>query len=149
MMAAVDQPPPQGRFLLIKVRGEQYAWRFRYPDGTLAYEEMVVPTRTTVVLDITSRDVAHSWWIPKLGGKADAIPGYTNHTWFRIPEPAVFRGQCAELCGRNHADMLAHVRAVSPARYRAWLDEQRRDLAEARRLAARTRSRLDPSIPSP
>jgi cytochrome c oxidase subunit 2 len=77
----------------------------------------------------------HSWWIPELGGKADAVPGYTNQTWFRIPREGVFRGQCAELCGRNHAEMIAHVRAVSPARFRAWLARQERDIAQARRTA--------------
>ena len=71
---------------------------------------MVVPVDTTVTLDITSQDVAHSWWIPKLGGKFDAIPGYTNKTWFKIPAKnagTVYSGQCAELCGRNHANMRA------------------------------------------
>lgn len=130
--AAVGQPPVSANALRIKVSGQQYIWSFRYPGGVRAYEEMVVPTGTTVLLDIVSEDVAHSWWIPRLGGKADAIPGYTNHTWFRISRAAVFRGQCAELCGRNHADMVAHVRAVSPARFRAWLEAQRRDSAEAR-----------------
>jgi cytochrome c oxidase subunit 2 len=132
VVAAMEQPTPGVRELRIEVRGEQYIWRFRYPNGALAYEEMVVPTGTTVLLDIVSRDVAHSWWIPKLGGKADAIPGYTNHTWFRISRPRVFRGQCAELCGRNHADMVAHVRAVSPARFHAWLDRQQRLTAAGR-----------------
>ena len=68
------------------------------------------------MLDITADDVNHSWWIPKLGGKMDAIPGYTNHTWFKA-KPGVYRGQCAELCGRNHANMLAQVRVVSPEEY--------------------------------
>ena len=75
-----------------------------------SYQEMVVPVDTTVTLDINAQDVAHSWWIPKLGGKFDAIPGYTNHTWFKIPGKLagqVFTGQCAELCGRNHANMTA------------------------------------------
>ena len=62
-------------------------WRFQYPrvanKEVFAYEEMVVPVGTTVTLDISADDVAHSWWIPKLGGKFDAIPGYTNHTWFK------------------------------------------------------------------
>jgi cytochrome c oxidase subunit 2 len=132
VMAAVGQPPPGTRALRIEVSGQQYIWRFRYPSGVFAYEELVVPADTTVLLNIVSQDVAHSWWIPKLGGKADAIPGYTNHTWFRISKPGVFRGQCAELCGRNHGDMTAHVRAVSPARFRVWLAAQRRDIAEAR-----------------
>jgi len=133
--AAVGQPPAGRATLRVKVTGLQYVWRFEYPDGVQAYEEMVVPTGATVLLDILSDDVAHSWWVPELGGKADAVPGYTNHTWFRIARPGVFRGQCAELCGRNHADMIAHVRAVPPDRYRAWFTEQRREIAAARSLA--------------
>jgi len=137
--AAVGRPPPGQASLRIQVAGQQYIWRFRYPNGILAYEEMVVPTHTTVLLDIVSEDVAHSWWIPKLGGKADAVPGYTNHTWFRIDRPSVFRGQCAELCGRNHADMVAHVRAVPPERYQAWLSAKQREIAQARSLARKAR----------
>ena len=137
--AAVGQPPPGQASLRIQVAGQQYIWRFRYPNGVLAYEEMVVPTDTTVLLDVVSEDVAHSWWIPKLGGKADAVPGYTNHTWFRIDRPGVFRGQCAELCGRNHADMLAYVRAVRPEHYQAWLATKQREIAQARSLAGKAR----------
>ena len=78
---------------------------------------MVVPVGMTVTLDITADDVAHSWWIPELGGKMDALPGYTNKTWFKVPLDAVpegerqkvYKGQCAELCGRNHANMVARV----------------------------------------
>jgi cytochrome c oxidase subunit II len=123
--------------LHIEVVGRQYVWMFKYPNGAYSYEEMVAPVGVTVDLDIVAVDVAHSWWIPKLGGKFDAVPGHLNFTWFKIPKPGVFRGQCAELCGRNHADMIAHVRAVSPARFRAWLKAQTRDIAEAR-------SRRDP-----
>ena len=68
-----------------------------------AYEEMVVPLGMTVILRITSDDVAHSWWIPALGGKMDAVPGYVNKTWFKATKAGTYRGQCAELCGRNHA----------------------------------------------
>jgi cytochrome c oxidase subunit II len=129
--APLAESPPA---LRVKVIGQQYIWSFRYPDGLVSYAEMVVPTGTTIRLDIVSRDVVHSWWIPELGGKADAVPGYTNHSWFRIEREGVFRGQCAELCGRNHAEMTAYVRAVSPARFDAWLEEHRRDIAQADRV---------------
>jgi cytochrome c oxidase subunit 2 len=112
--------------LHIEVVARQYVWMFRYPNGASSYEEMVAPVGVTVHLDIVSRDVAHSWWIPKLGGKFDALPGYVNHTWFRIERAGVYRGQCAELCGRNHADMLAQVRGVSPAEYARWVTRQKR-----------------------
>jgi cytochrome c oxidase subunit II len=111
--------------LQVKVVGQQYIWMYEYPNGAYSYEELVAPVGVTVELDITSVDVAHSWWIPKLGGKFDAIPGYVNHTWFRLAREGVYRGQCAELCGRNHADMLAQVRGVAPAAYAAWVARQK------------------------
>jgi cytochrome c oxidase subunit 2 len=127
--ATTDQPlPPSGTdYLRIKVDGQQYVWRYQYPgtDDVFSYTDMVVPVGMTVVLDISADDVQHSWWIPKLGGKFDAIPGYVSHTWFRIERPGVYRGQCAELCGRNHADMLAQVRGVEPAAYASWVARQK------------------------
>ena len=142
------QLPPNGRSLNILVNGQQYIWRFTYPGGInpngldrpYSYEEMVVPTNTTITLDISAQDVVHSWWIPALGGKFDAVPGYTNHTWMRIDRPGVFRGQCAFLCGRGHARMIAVVRAVPPAQFEAWLAQRRSDLVAAE--AAATASRL-------
>lgn len=142
--------PPDGKALNIKVNGQQYVWRYTYDDGdgnvlndVFAYEELVVPTKTTVTLDIEAQDVAHSWWIPKLGGKFDAVPGYTNYTWFKIDEPGVYTGQCAELCGRGHANMTARVRAIPPAEYEAWVAQQRRDIDAANEAAARTREELE------
>lgn len=140
LYASVNQPdPPGGKALNIEVNGQQYIWRFTYPDGTFAYETMVVPLNTTVTLDIKSQDVAHSWWIPKLGGKFDALPGYTNQTWFKITKPGVYEGQCAELCGRNHANMLARVNAVPVAEYQTWIAQQKRDIDSANTQAAAAR----------
>ncbi|HEU4976469.1 MAG TPA: cytochrome c oxidase subunit II [Baekduia sp.] len=129
--------------LHIAVVGQQYLWRYTYPNGAFSYQELVAPVGVTVVLDITSVDVAHSWWIPKLGGKFDAIPGYTSHTWFRLERPGVYRGQCAELCGRNHADMTAKVRGVSPAAYAAWVARQKRLIDAARTAAAHDQSQTE------
>ena len=98
-----------------------------------------MPTDTTVVLNLTSPDVIHSWWIPKLGGKMDAVPGYVNKTWFRISEPGVYIGQCAELCGSGHADMRARVRAVSPERYTAFIERQEADIEASRKALAEQR----------
>jgi cytochrome c oxidase subunit 2 len=122
--------------LLIKVIASRYAWRYEYPNGAYAYYEMVAPVGVTVELAIASVDVVHSWWIPKLGGKFDALPGYVNRTWFRLLKSGVYRGQCAELCGRNHADMLAQVRGVAPAAYARWVARQKRQIAAARSSAA-------------
>lgn len=147
------QLPPNGKSLNIKVNGQQYLWRFTYPDGDsntlnnpFSYEEMVVPTETTVTLDIEAQDVAHSWWIPKLGGKFDAIPGYTNYTWFKVPakmEGSTFVGQCAELCGRNHANMTARVRAVSPADFEAFIARRKQDTKAADDAAAEQRKEVE------
>ena len=139
--------PDDGKSLNIEVNGQQYVWRFSYPDGdqnslnnVFAYEEMVVPTNTTVTLEIRAQDVAHSWWIPQLGGKFDAIPGSTNFTWFKATKTGVFTGQCAELCGRNHANMTARVRAVPPAEFEAWYAQQKSDIDASRKAAAERRN---------
>jgi len=136
--ASAFQPrPPNGRSLNIKVNGQRYVWRYTYPDdddnvlnNAFSYVEMVVPTKTTITLNIDAQDVAHSWWIPALGGKFDGVPGHTNFTWFKIDKPGVYRGQCAELCGRNHADMVAQVRAVEPAEFKTWLETKKREIDE-------------------
>ncbi len=143
--------PPNGKSLEITVIGRQYIWQYVYPgannpDGLGApysYEEMVVPTETTVTLDIVSSDVVHAWWVPALGGKFQAVPGYHNYTWFKIPKPAVYHGQCAFMCGRGHARMIATVRAIPPAQFDAWLANQKRLLAEAQADAAAERKKLD------
>ncbi len=148
LVAAVGQPPPTGGpRLTIDVNGQQFIWRYTYPNGAYSYETMVVPTNTTVLLNIRSQDVAHSWWIPKLGGKADAFPGYVNHTWFKISKPGDYHGQCALLCGRHHANMVADVHAVPPDVYTAWVNDQRQLIAQANQLAAQQRATLSP-IPS-
>ena len=142
--------PPNGKALNINVIGRQYIWQFVYPgasepDGLGApysYEEMVVPTETTVSLDIVSSDVVHSWWIPALGGKFQAVPGYHNYTWFKISKPGVYRGQCAVLCGRGHARMIATVRAVPPHVFDEWLAGRKRQLDEANAAAKEARAKL-------
>jgi cytochrome c oxidase subunit 2 len=139
--AALEQrqpPGPANTHLNIHVNGQQYLWRFDYPGQTqvFSYTDMYVPTNTTVTLDITASDVDHSWWIPKLGGKADAIPGHTNHTWFRISEPGTYEGNCAELCGDGHADMIGRVIALPPDEYKVWLTRQAGYIKESQALLA-------------
>jgi cytochrome c oxidase subunit II len=145
--ASIGQPDPPrggGATLNVKVVGQQYVWRYDYPgrETLFSYYEMVVPTNTTVTLDITSSDVVHSWWIPKLGGKADAVPGLVNESWFKISKPGTYEGQCAELCGAGHADMRAEVRALPPAEFEAWAERQRADIKAAQEgLAEQRRER--------
>jgi cytochrome c oxidase subunit 2 len=141
LSASVTRPtPPNGKSITICVQGRQYIWRYTYGNGCLnaafsaklpySYQTMYAPANTTVILDIQSTDVIHSWWIPSLGGKVDAVPGYTTYTWFKAPKastpdhPVVFHGQCAQLCGRSHAAMTAFVHILSPADYKAWLSRQ-------------------------
>jgi cytochrome c oxidase subunit 2 len=143
--------PPDGKALDINVIGRQYIWQFVYPgasepDGLGApysYEEMVVPTNTTVSLDLVSEDVVHSWWIPELGGKFQVVPGYHNYTWFKISKPGIYRGQCAFLCGRGHARMIATVKAVPPAQFETWLAHQKEAISEANAEAAKARKKLE------
>jgi cytochrome c oxidase subunit II len=149
--ASINQPqPPGGGGLKIEVNGQQYIWRYVYPEKqqVFSYYEMVVPINTTVLLDITSSDVAHSWWIPKLGGKFDAIPGHTNETWFKISKPGVYDGQCAELCGDNHADMRARVRALPVDQYQAWASRQAADILAAQKALAAQRKRREAQAPT-
>jgi cytochrome c oxidase subunit II len=142
--------PPNGKSLNITVVGRQYIWQYIYPganerDGLGApysYQDMVVPTNTTVTLDIVSADVVHSWWVPALGGKFQAVPGYHSYTWFKIAKPGVFRGQCALLCGRGHARMTATVKAVPPAQFEAWLAYQKQLIAQANAAAKIARAKL-------
>jgi cytochrome c oxidase subunit 2 len=149
IFATTDQPsPPQGSAsMTIRVSGQQYVWRFQYPgeQEVFSYEEMVVPRGMTVILRLTADDVAHSWWIPALGGKQDALPGYVNKTWFKAVKNGVFTGQCAELCGRNHANMTARVRVVDFAAYRQWYDRQAAAIEDAQRQQAAQRRRLEAS----
>jgi cytochrome c oxidase subunit 2 len=135
--ASLDQPPPPRgtNALNITVSGQQYIWRYQYPNGAVSFQQMVVPVDTTVVLSIKANDVAHSWWIPKLGGKADAIPGYTNKTWFKATSTGTFTGQCAELCGSGHAVMSAKVTVVEPLAYKAWVDNQKKLILQAQKQA--------------
>jgi cytochrome c oxidase subunit 2 len=149
--ASIDQPDPPtsgGPFLRIGVNGQQYLWRYDYPgnETLFSYHTMVVPVDTTIVLEVSASDVIHSWWIPKLGGKVDGVPGHVNETWFKIPADQAgktFTGQCAELCGAGHADMRAQVRAVTPEEYETWADEQSAAIQEAGEALARQREQRE------
>ncbi|HET9719681.1 MAG TPA: cytochrome c oxidase subunit II [Solirubrobacteraceae bacterium] len=126
--------PPNGRTLTVCVTARQFIWRYTYGYGCnkdyyakqlpYSYQEMVVPVGTTVNLLIQSSDVIHAWWVPKLGGKVDAVPGYTTYTWFKALHTGYLYGQCAQLCGRQHAFMTALVKVVTPSQYVSWLKYQ-------------------------
>jgi cytochrome c oxidase subunit 2 len=160
--ASLGHPvPPNHKPLTICVQGRQFIWRYTYGadckngafSGKLpySYTEMVVPANTTVVLAIQSTDVIHSWWVPSLGGKVDAVPGYTTYTWFKAPkattpgQPVVYHGQCAQLCGREHYAMIARVKVVTPEQYKAWLSAQSRQIQTANAEVTKLRQILTQS----
>jgi cytochrome c oxidase subunit II len=134
--ATIDQlpPPPRSKSLEITVSGQQYIWRYQYPNGAVSFQQMVVPRDTTVILNVKANDVVHSWWIPALGGKVDAVPGYTNKTWFKATANGTFEGRCAEFCGSGHAVMTGKVVVVDPATYTAWVANQKRLITQAQKL---------------
>ena len=83
--------------------------------------EVVLPTDTKIRILLTASDVIHAWWVPELTGKKDAIPGYVNELWIDIKKPGVYRGQCTELCGKDHGFMPIVVRAVPKQEYTKWV----------------------------
>jgi cytochrome c oxidase subunit 2 len=156
LSASLSTPnPPNGKKLVVCIQGRQYIWRYVYGNGCrynawhdqlpYSYQEMVVPENTTVVLDIQSTDVIHSWWIPSLGGKVDAVPGFTTYTWFKASHPALYHGQCAQLCGADHAAMTALVKVVTPEQYTAWLAQQKANIAAANDQVTQLRAELTAS----
>ena len=106
----------------ITIEGHQYYWNFTYPNGAISVDTLRIPYNRTIKLTIRSADVAHSWWIPALGGKMDAIPGKTNHLTLRATKLGTFPGQCAEFCGLLHTAMLANVEVLPADQYDSWVN---------------------------
>lgn len=127
---AASGPQAEDR-IQIDVSGQQYLWRYTYPDGSFSFQELVVPVGKVIILKITATDVAHSFWVPELGGKKDALPGYEQYMWFKATEPGTYRGQCAELCGIDHATMSAKVRFVPQEEYESFLTKNKEDIQRA------------------
>jgi cytochrome c oxidase subunit II len=118
-------PAPAGA-LRVEVIGHQWWWEYRYPDlGLVTANELHVPVGRTVVVDITSTDVIHSWWTPKLGGKRDAVPGRHNRIMFRPDSIGEYMGQCVEYCGASHANMRLRTFVDSDSGFEAWVAAQR------------------------
>ena len=120
----VPSAQAEGGPLRVKIDAHQFYWQFTYPDGSISIDELHAPVDRTVRVDITSEDVDHSWWIPELGGKFDAIPGETTHTWFKADRAGTYRGRCGEFCGVFHAEMAARVLVESKEDYESWLGER-------------------------
>ena len=154
--------------ITIKVTGYQWKWRYDYLGEDVSFysdlstvreqienkvpkgenyllevdRPMVVPVGKKVRVLVTANDVIHSWWVPAFAVKQDAIPGFVRDSWFKVDTPGTYRGQCAELCGKEHGFMPIVVEAVSDERYRAWLIEQQTKgkaaIAAARAAAGKT-----------
>jgi cytochrome c oxidase subunit 2 len=122
-LPSIDSAPAAADPIHITVEGHQYYWQFDYPNGARSIGTLHAPVGAVVDLKVVSPDVIHSWWIPALGGKIQAIPGRVNHTWFRAEKPGGYEGQCAELCGVFHASMLATVRAESAQAYKTYISK--------------------------
>ena len=103
-------------------------------------EPLVIPTNTKVRFLVTANDVIHSWWVPEIAVKRDAIPGFINEAWTRVPEEGIYRGQCTELCGSYHGFMPVEVHAVSRDQFDAWMAAKRGAAAAQTQLAMRTLS---------
>lgn len=127
-IANVPKAAAGGENLVIEVEGRQYYWQYRYPNGVVTIDTLRAPLGRTVELRVTApaQDVIHSWWVPALAGKMDAVPGRTNTLWFQAQRTGTFRGQCAELCGLNHARMWTSVEVLPEAEFDAWLSGRRR-----------------------
>ncbi|MFC3093913.1 cytochrome c oxidase subunit II [Alteromonas sediminis] len=161
LIAMEDTSAPD---MTVLVTGSQWKWHYKYMDSDVEYysllatrrEEienkydkrdnyllevdrpLVIPTGQKVRFLITSDDVIHSWWVPDFAVKKDANPGFINEAWTRVNEPGIYRGQCAELCGKDHGFMPIVVIAKEPAEYAQWVSEQE----EMRALAREEEQRL-------
>ncbi len=131
VLAQVSGPPSKAP-LTIEVTGKQWWWQVRYLNADpsriiTTANEIHIPVGQPVRVFLIGADVIHSFWIPALTGKTDAIPGQTNTMWLEADRPGTYRGQCTEYCGEQHAHMAAFVVAESPDAFQTWWDEQLRD----------------------
>jgi cytochrome c oxidase subunit 2 len=132
-----DIDPNRPTDLTVQVVGRQWLWEVKYPDhGVVTTAEMYVPVNTDVRIELTSEDVIHSFWVPQLGGKKDAVPGYLNVTWFKAERLGTFHGQCAEFCGLGHSNMPLEVKVVDQQSFDTWLSakmqQQQTDLTPSK-----------------
>ena len=117
--------------LKITTTGQQWLWRYDYPNEAFSYYKLVVPVDTAVELDLVSTDVVHTWDVPELAGKRDAVPGKTNTVLFRAEEEGTYRGQAATLSGQAYAPMRTEVEVVSPEEYKAFVADEKKDIQAA------------------
>ena len=147
--ALLKMDDTSGSDMTVKITGYQWKWRYNYPDHGIDFfsslstpreqiegkaeksqsyllevdNELVLPVGKKIRLVLTANDVIHAWWVPQLATKKDAIPGYINEMWTKIDEPGIYRGQCAELCGKDHGFMPIVVRAVTDSEFKQWANK--------------------------
>ncbi len=127
-MFGLAEPP--GSHLEVRAVGHQWWWEFDYPNQHIVTaDSLYVPVGTVVQVDLHSDNVIHSFWVPRVTGKTDVIPGHNNIMWFRVDQPGTYRGECAEYCGTQHAHMDFDVVAVSPGAFTVWLSQQQASAA--------------------
>jgi len=129
--AGLQAAGPDSEPLKIETTGQQWLWRYDYPNDAFSYYKLVVPVDTAVELDLVSTDVVHTWDVPALSGKRDAVPGKTNHVSFRADEEGTYRGQAATLSGEAYAAMRTEVEVVSPQEYEDFIEATKEDIQTA------------------
>jgi cytochrome c oxidase subunit 2 len=127
-------PPPRSNYLTIQLTGHEWWWEVEYADTSphnrvSTANEIHIPVGQPVRVELSSNDVIHSLWVPELAGKRDLVPGYRQTVWLQADTAGVYRGQCAEFCGLQHAHMALYVIADPPARFQSWLASQRQPAA--------------------
>ncbi len=120
-----------GEPLKIVATGQQWIWRYDYPNEAFSYYKLVVPVDTAVELDLLSTDVVHTWDVPALAGKRDAVPGKTNDVVFSADEEGTYAGQSATLSGQAYASMRTEVEVVSAEEYEAFVEQRKSDIEAA------------------
>jgi cytochrome c oxidase subunit 2 len=114
--------------LVIKVTGQQWIWRYNYPNGAFSYYKMVIPAHTQIEMKLTSTDVIHTWNVPDLTPKVEAVPGKNTKVYFRADSEGEFWGQSSTLSGQAYAPMRIAVEVVSPQRFEEFITEQQKDI---------------------
>jgi cytochrome c oxidase subunit II len=122
-LPGIDAAPASADPIHVTVEGHQFYWQFDYSNKARSIGTLHVPVGAVVDLKVVAPDVIHSWWIPELGGKVQAIPGHPNHVWFRADTIGAYHGQCAELCGLYHARMTATVLVQSSQAYQNYISK--------------------------
>jgi cytochrome c oxidase subunit 2 len=122
-----------GEPLQIEATGQQWLWRYDYPNEAFSYYKLVVPVDTEVQLDLVSTDVVHTWDVPSLAGKRNAVPGKTNRVSFAADEEGTYSGQSATLSGQGYGSMRTEVEVVSPEEYEAFVEERKAEIEEAQK----------------